>query len=857
MKKGIQKILILLLVFIAAMAAVFFFLHGDSEGEKVVYEGMSQASLPVVYAVYDGRRINRMYGYTTEMQDEYMRDDITPLPEEGGLEISVDCYADTVTGISYVLRDSASGRLLESTEIADWETSSRTDLTGDVISASLPVQKLITAGQEYLLRICLETEEDGAVYYYTRILYAENSHVDEMIDFVMYFSDRTFEAEEKQEGTAELTTYIEPDSTGDNSSLAYVNIHSSHSMLTWMNLAPEKTGTVSIDVRQLTGTIGTIRLSYQVEAAGEQGQTETYQVEETFVIRYSTVRFYLLAYERTMQQVFTAGDSTINGGVVDLGIVAADSVQLKTSGSGTYTAFTASGDLWSYSSKLNEVIRLFTFCGDAEEDVRTGHNEHDYRIIAVEDNGDCSFLVYGYMNSGSHQGEVGIVFYQYDHSERALQELFYIPAYTTYSLLRQDIGTLNFISDTGLIYVMVGNAIYAIDVEGTEHIVVVDQLQEGAFVISEDNSVIAWQEGDDTYSCTTLSLLYLTDGKKKTIQAAEGTYLKPLGFMGTDFIYGIAGEGDVVSDISGQTIFPMNAIEIVDREGEILTHYEASGSYVLGVEISDGRIQLDCATLRSDRTIGETFTDVMLQNTETTESHASVLVSSVSQLKKKVYAINLSAYMGSSSLTIHTPVRLLNPSAHRIDLATDISRDTDPRYFAYSYGDLVGIYYNVSQAIEAIYDEVGLVLDARQNLIWVRGSQAQEARVTVDGSCVTDRADRTLAACIEAILAVKGVRADAAAMVESGMSVREILEETIPGEMLDLTGCSLQEILYFISNGRPVLLLTGKFTAELLVGYDNYNITFYNVLDGTYSKMGRNDTAAYIEKMGSYLFTCR
>lgn len=856
MKKGIQKILILLLIFIAAVAAVFLFLRSDEE-EETVYEGMTQASLPVAYVVYDGRRINRMYGYTAEMKDEYMRDDITPLSENGQLEISVDCYADRITGISYVLRDSDSGRLIESTEISDWETTSQAVDTGDRVSAILPVQKLITEGQEYLLRICLETEENGPVYYYTRILYSKDSHVEEMIDFVTYFSDRTFAEEEKQEENAELSIYIEPDRTGDNSSLAYVNIHSSHSMLTWMNLAPEKTGPVSVDVRQLTGSIGTVRLSYQVEAAGEQGQTETYQVEETFVVRYSSVRFYLLAYERVMQQVFAAGTSTVKEGVVELGIVPESSVQLKTSASGTYTAFTANGDLWSYSSSRNEMIRLFTFRNDVGEDIRTEHNEHDYRIIDIKDSGDCSFMVYGYMNSGSHQGEVGMVFYQYDHSERALKEIFYIPSHTTYSLLKQEIGTLNFISDTGLIYVMVGNAIYAIDVEGTEHVLVVDNLKEGSFVISQDNSVIGWQEGDDTYSCTALSLLYLSDGKKNTIQAAEGTYLKPLGFIGTDFIYGIAEKDDIASDISGRTTFPMYAVEIVDREGEILTHYETAGSYVLGVEVSDGRIQLNCARLRTNKTVGETFTDVMLQNTESAENHASVLVSSVSQRKKKVYAINLSAYLGAGSLTIQTPVRLLDPSAHRIDLAADLSRDTDPRYFAYAYGDLVGIYYNISEAIDAIYSDVGLVLDAGQNLIWVRGSQAQEARISVDSSCVTERADRTLAACIQAILSVKGVSADVNAMVERGMSVREILEETIPGQMLDLGGCSLQQVLYYISNQRPVLLLTGETTAELLVGYDNYNITFYNVLDGTYSKMGRNDTAAYIEEMGAYLFSCR
>ena len=94
-------------------------------------------------------------------------------------------------------------------------------------------------------------------------------------------------------------------------------------------------------------------------------------------------------------------------------------------------------------------------------------------------------------------------------------------------------------------------------------------------------------------------------------------------------------------------------------------------------------------------------------------------------------------------------------------------------------------------------------------------------------------------------------------MLDEGRSVRDILEEALPGRALDLSGCTLQQALYYISNGHPVILLTGETTADLLVGYDNYNITFYNVLDGTYYKMGRNDTAEYIRSAGGHLFSYR
>ena len=858
MKRGFRKALILILIFIMAAAAVFYITRGGDE-EETIYDGMSEASLPVVYTLYQNEEINRLYGYTEAMKEEYMRENITPLDENGRMTITVDCYGTEVLGVRYEVRDADNGRLIESTEVTDWERKERKgQAEGDLLTAVLPIQKLIEEGKEYLLRICLMTDQHNAVNYYTRIVYNSRFHAQEMIDFVTYFSMRTFDPEEKQEGLSELGTYIEPNRNGDNSTLAHIDIHSNHRMLTWMNLEPERISLPLVEIRQMSESIGTLRLTYQIRATGDTGLREVYDVEENFVIRWSQLRFYLLAYERNVNQHFEGDTNTIEGGVVDLGIVEDGATQLKTSASGEYTVFTAGGELWSYNSKVNEAVKIFSFRNGVAEDVRTEHNDHDFQIIDVKDDGDVSFMIYGYMNSGSHEGQVAMVFYQYDSSERALQEIFYIPAYTSYGLLRQEMGTLSYISNTGLIYVMVGNSIYAIDVEGTEHVVVVDDLQEGTFVISEDSSVIAWQEGDDPYGCTTLSVMYLTDGKKNTIQAAMGEYLRPLGFVGNDFIYGIAESTDITTDISGQTSFPMYAMEIVDREGSVVTTYSQSDAYVLGVEVDDGRIRVDLAVLDYQRKPIQFFEDVLLRNEESTSVPSSVLTTSNSDHKKKVHSINLSKWATEGkTLTIHTPVRLLNPSANRVELASDINRKIDPRYFAYAYGELAAISYNVSDAIQAAYEQMGVVVDAGQNLVWARGSQKSETRISINGACVTSREDMTLIPCIQALFFQEGVTMDVGRMMESGMSVRQILAEALPDKALDLSGASLQQILYYISEGSPVIVLTGETTADLIVGYDNINITFFDVLNGTYYKKGRNDTMEYLEDMGGYLFSCR
>ena len=182
MKSGIRKALILLFVFLAAGAAVFYFTRAREEPETI-YDGMSQASLPVVYSLYNGERINRMYGYTLEMKEEYMRDSVTPLGNDGQMTVLVDCFGNTLTGISYEVRDAGSGRLIEATAVDHWSGSGTESETrdggpaeaersadgaknGGTVQAVLPIQKLIEEGKEYLAELSDDRESSGRILLY-------------------------------------------------------------------------------------------------------------------------------------------------------------------------------------------------------------------------------------------------------------------------------------------------------------------------------------------------------------------------------------------------------------------------------------------------------------------------------------------------------------------------------------------------------------------------------------------------------------------------------------------------------------------------------------------------------------------
>ena len=190
------------------------------------------------------------------------------------------------------------------------------------------------------------------------------------------------------------------------------------------------------------------------------------------------------------------------------------------------------------------------------------YDQHKFRIISVGEEGDVAFTVYGYMNRGSHEGECGLVFYQYSRAENAIHEVFFIPSAKPFQILKEEIGTLSYVGNNQLFYLMFGNSIYAIDFSGEEYVEIISGMEEDSFVISEDSSAVAWQEEEDIYGGKNIQVFYMDDGTNFTIHASEGETIRALGFIDGDFIYGRARESDIEK---GSLIvnYPMYALSLI------------------------------------------------------------------------------------------------------------------------------------------------------------------------------------------------------------------------------------------------------------------------------------------------------
>ncbi|QNM04353.1 cysteine peptidase family C39 domain-containing protein [Qiania dongpingensis] len=838
MKKILKRLLVLVIVFVAAVAAVLFFTR--KKKQEVVYAVMDSASLPVVTMEFEGSAVNTLHGYAGAMEASYMRDTITPIPQDRKLSFQVDTYGNTVKGIEFEIRSLDGANLIETKSCDSYSGDSET-VRGEIV-----LQDLLNAETEYILILKLKTDKWDSAYYYTRIRYYGDTHIGEQIAFAQNFSELAF----SKNTSEELTVQLESSSDADNSSLGYADIKSSYRHVTWGDLSPQRSGEIRIDIKEMNKMVGSIQLSYGVTAEGDSGKVESYNVKEFFSVRYVDGKLWLIAYERTMDQAFEASDITIQNGKIELGIVSPGNLPIETASAGDHTAFVADGELWSYNKKENEASKLFSFKEKNDDGVRTLYDQHKFRIISVGEEGDVAFTVYGYMNRGSHEGECGLVFYQYSRAENAIHEVFFIPSAKPFQILKEEIGTLSYVGNNQLFYLMFGNSIYAIDFSGEEYVEIISGMEEDSFVISEDSSAVAWQEEEDIYGGKNIQVFYMDDGTNFTIHASEGETIRALGFIDGDFIYGRARESDIEK---GSLIvnYPMYALEIIDRKQQIQTTYQRDGIYISDIQVEEGKIQITRETKGADGAWAPAPGDALIQN-QAGEEEKSVVSSRISDIKKTTYSLNLSSSDNKEKvLSITTPKEEASADTRELSLIStaDLGK-TDKRYYAYASGRLRGICYSVREAIGLVYDKMGVVVDSGGNYIWTRANRASEALIDVNSVAASAENER-LAACLSIMLKQENITMDVAGELASGRTAYEILNEAFSGRALDLHGCILNQVLYYVDCGYPVLALTENDKAELIIGYDVYkNLIIYDSLTGGTYKISQDDAEAYYASYG-------
>lgn len=804
--------------------------HENSE----VTVDLEDATFPVVTMQADGVNVGELHGYTTERDISLFHASITPIKEDRTVTFTVDPCGGEVTGLSFELRTISGSRLIENGQIRNSETGA-----DGVITGSVTLQNLIEEDTEYMFILLVQTSSEKDLRYYTRILEKDSSYHDALsneLDFVQKFHDAAIDGGDD----ALISRCLETDSSQQSSDLSTVSLYSTLDQVKYGTLEPAELLKPVLSIRDTAGDVTEFSLHY-ILTTGDGDTAAYYDCSEWYRVRQGTDRVYLLNYRRTMDQIFDPKNTdNFAANQISLGITGSG-LQLVESPGGTAFAFVDAGRLYGCIPADQTISTIFSFADPDSTDRREVNPDYGIRILDVDESGNVTFAVYGYMNRGKHEGELGTCIYAYNNEYRTVEEQAFLPCSTSMELLRSQVEKLSYYNKAGDLYILMGESVFRVDLGSRTAETIGEGLTDGSYQVSSSGQMFACSSGDSDGRGNTseLVLMNFASRTQNTITADSGEVLRPLGFIGEDFIYGIAKSADIVTDASGDVVTPMYEVRIVDSSLKVLEDYEMSGYYVTGCTVEDNLVTLERVT-RSDGggELLEAPADQIVGNEES-GSGTNQLVSQDDDDLGTVQKISVRGFSAKNIRYIE-PKMVLYEGSRELELPE--SGESGGRYFVYSMDSVTGYISDPAAAVSLADSLSGCVVDEKGLYVWNKSGRLTSNQIMAV-TAESDDGSGSLAVCLDAIFSFEGVSADASKLLSSGDdTIPEVLNSTIPNaRAFSLTGCSLDAALYYVSEEKPVLVMYNNYQdAVLLVGYNESIVVLMDPETGTLRRMDRD-----------------
>ena len=810
MKRILKKAGILLLVFLLGTAGTALLLNSESTDNR---SDFNDAVFPEVMVDMNDTLINRMYGYAQPMQADFTRDSVTPLDTSKKLTFKVNPYDSEVKSFSYEIRTSDGSKVLENKKIKNLVKEDQ------YLSVDVEIGSDLRMNQEYSMQIALELDE-GTAYYYTRVVSRSQVHASDYAAFVKYF----YEACLDKESADALGSYLEPQTTGAATNYSGININSSLSEISWGNLAPQLCQEGIPVIKEINETTASVVLEYQLTSQNEDEETELYDVKEFYRMKYQDTRIYLLDFQRSANQVFDGTLPVYEDDGIILG-VRDKNVEYMMNDAATVIAFVQEGDLWSYSPGNEKVNQVFSFRKLKDGDFRDSRTQHDIKIVRVTDEGDIDFVLYGYMNRGSHEGYEGIAVYHYNRDKNVVEERAFIPVSESFEFLKKDLEKLSYVNEKNELFLILAKNLYRINIEENSSEILEKGIKNANFVSSDNNDHAAWlvSEGDEKGNIKEIDF---DTCKIRLIAPQKGQRLRTVGFMNEDLIYGMLNKEDILTDEEGHKSVGIRILRIEDFEGNVKKEYRKDGLYITDISVGNTLIEFELSAKSGETSYVAQKKDTIMNNKKAAANTVKIELISASRTGVRVKLVFNTTKQIDSPLTMYAKVS----SSDRKDIVLDTQIPQEIAYYVYGQGGLDGIYTDPAKAVLRADTLGGVVLNRTQQYVWERGNK--KTKMQIDTEEIPE-------IVLQGTYDIK--------------TLKKSLKKT--GTVIDLSGCSLDSVLYEISAQRPVIAKTGADTSVVIVGYDEYNTWLYDPVKKETYPYGMNDSTDLFQKAGNVFIT--
>lgn len=835
MVKYIYRSIISFFIFCAAL--VFFTVNqGGTEVKRGEVVDISAESYPVLQAETQGIAMNRMYGYSGSIAPNIVRLSMTPLNESKKMKLQFHEGEKKIQKFKYQLLDKETLEIYEEKDIQAVDENAK--------GLEIAFQYAMNTSTEYILSMTATLSSGEKIHYYTRLkYYITDTYLKEKLDFVMMFHELTFDKDKVKE----IGGFLESNATEANDNLARVNIHSSVDLVTWGKLKPELASKIVPVVKEFNTETACIQLVYYVKGTTSAGE-ETFLVKEFFRVRHASGHDYLLGYERTMEAGFNEQYASTTKSQLKIGITQDNEMDLVTSKDKKQLYFARNGILYHYNmakgeNKISEIFR--TFSKNADE-IYTLNAENDIQINKLDSDGNLYFTVYGYIPRGEYEGKVAVVLYCYHSSEEKLEEIVYLPMDSTYQQLKEDFNPYSYVNSNNVYYLTVANVVYAYHITANRLDTLVEDVKENSFVVLKNNNCLAWSSDLENGYGESITIYNLENDVKTELKAPKpDENIRLLGTIDSNVIYGYVKKNQVTKRKDGTKIVPCYKMEIADIAGTVLKSYEKKDVYITNIDVNGNVLTMERKRNSSGHWV-KTSSDSIL-NQESQEKAMVSLVSRVTTGALTEYYITLpyGFVLTKAPLKIDCVDRVTT-SEHAVHLKTAAIT----KYYVYAMGRITGAFEDPAKAIAKADEEMGSVISSHHQIVWERGGSF--TMNTVGGVSLQKASSEItcISACAYMVLKANHYSVSASELSKSGLSVYDMLAKYMH-RPVNLSGITLDQMLYFVSSDKPVIAMTGSNSAVVVIGYTPREVSVYNPNLGKEETYSMSNAKAIFKRGGN------
>lgn len=846
MKDVAKSILIHIVVGVILFAASLLFFNFYFANEKGQdYSEMMNATYPVMMVRTEQGSYNSMSAYLDPVDLSLVRNQITVVGRDAKLEICLHNYSYDITAVQYQLFAKSEDNVIEEGTLNKLEDNPEDNTRTGTISFETNFEK----GKNYYLKMAVRLNSSIRVFFYTKIQNGEGCHLDECMDFATKFHNNLFDKKAFQDNI----TYLEPSPENRINSFEVVDIHSPVNAVSFGEMKITQESEPIFTVKEINDVYVVLQLDSVFSSEVKSGIVQFYDVKENYKLRYTSDRMYLLDYKRTMDAYYNKALNNPSKNYITLGIQSAANVDYISSNEGYKVCFTQAGQLWYYNYKSSDVAKVFSFSSESLGDLRNNQNEHGIKILQMDDDGNIIYLAYGYMNRGHYEGKNGIQLLRYDAAEKCNEEIAFFSTSIPYDKMRQDVEKLAYLSTKNVFYCLLDGDLHAIDLNERKDSILYEGMVNENITASKNQSIIAVEENQNLVNNTRIQMIDLESGQEQIFTCEDKERIRSVGFIANDFIYGIASASNVKKTGGNVLRFPMDRLTIVNIDGQEIKKYKKSGRYILDTDINGSVLEMKFGKKSGNKIVDTSDKDYIRYKEEEKTSDVS-LVNDYSNIYWNCLSIRFPNYVYIQIEPDLVSTRFLSSEDNMV-IPLERSNASVTQYYVYAEGQEKGVFDNLMQAISLADELRGSVIDSEEKQMWECAFASYAMVAGMDQVTKVKSDARSLAACLQMIAKVNGKQVDIKQIETDKKNIRKLVEQYSGHKAYNLSGCSTDEILYYVSKGCPVLAKYNKNRYVILMSYNSSKIRYLDPVTGRSTAVDRSSLTSSLENAGNKFYT--